>query len=70
MTQTEMDKNLIVVAAVEGYAQKHSINTQDVLKKFQQFGILDLLRSQYDILHTQNLDESVSFAEDVLARRG
>lgn len=70
MTQTEMDKNLIVVAAVEGYALKHSLNTQDVLKKFQQFGILDLLRSQYDVLHTQDLEESVSFAEDVLARRG
>ena len=30
--------------------------------------LLDLLRSQYEVLHTQDLNESVSFVEDVLAR--
>ncbi len=69
MTQVEMDKNLIVVAAVEGYAQKHSVDTIVVLRQFRQLGLLDLLRSQYEALHTQNLNESVSFVEDVLARR-
>ena len=67
--QIEADKNLIVVSTVEGYAQKYNMTTEEVLQLFHKVSLLTLLRAQYEVLHTQNLDESVSFAEDVLARR-
>ncbi|AEF84108.1 hypothetical protein TREPR_0413 [Treponema primitia ZAS-2] len=40
----------------------------DVFTLFLRHNINDLIRSQYEALHTQDLDESVSFAEDILTR--
>ena len=62
------DENLMVVAAVEGYSFEHGINEKDVFDLFSRHDIFNLLRSQYDILHTQSLEESVSFVRDVLSR--
>jgi hypothetical protein len=58
----------MVVAAVEGYAQQHKMEPRDVLKLFIENKVNDLIRSHYEALHTQSLDESISFAEDVLER--
>jgi len=69
MSYTEIDKNLIVVAAIEGYASKHNIPASTVFGLFKENSIIDLLRSQYEALHTQSIDEGVLFAEDILARR-
>jgi hypothetical protein len=44
------------------------MNPSDVFNLFIKNNINTLIRSQYETLHTQSLDESVSFAEDVLAR--
>lgn len=70
MNQTEMDKNLLVVTAVEGYAQKHNLSEEDVYRKFNQHGILNLVRQEYDALHIQPLEETVDFVEDVMSRFG
>ena len=67
MTETERDQNLMVVYAVEGYAQQHNLHEKDVLKLFREHGINQLIRENYNALHTQDLDESISFAEDVLS---
>lgn len=64
----ERDENLIVIAAVEGYSFEHGMKTKDTFELFRQHNMFELIRSQYDVLHTQSLDESVIFAEDVLAR--
>ena len=69
MTQVEIDKNLIVVAAVEGYSGKHNIPAITTFDLFRENNVIELLRSQYDVLHTQSLIESVIFAENILARR-
>jgi hypothetical protein len=69
MTQKEIDQNLMVVAAVEGYAQKHQIDAAESFGLFKKHGILNMIRSCYEMLHTQSLDESVAFAEDILARK-
>ena len=69
MTETERDQNLMLVYAVEGYSQRHSIPEQDVVILFQKHGINHLIRKNYNVLHTQDLDESISFAEDVLASK-
>jgi hypothetical protein len=69
MSYVEIDKNLIVVAAIEGYSFKHSLPTNVVYELFKKNKIIDLLRSQYEVLHTQSMDEGVLFAEDILVRR-
>lgn len=63
------DENLMIVAAVEGYSFKHDIEEKNAFDLFKQYGVFDLIRSQYDTLHTQSLDESVSFAEDIILSR-
>ncbi|GHV80866.1 hypothetical protein AGMMS49944_26570 [Spirochaetia bacterium] len=68
-TQEEWDKNLLVVAAVEGYAHRHNIAAAETLELFTKNRITDLIRSNYDTLHTQELEESLGFAEDVLERK-
>lgn len=70
MNQTEMDKNLLVVTAVEGYAQKYNLSEEDVCRKFNQHGILNLVRQEYDALHTQPLEETVDFVDDVMSQFG
>ena len=62
------DENLMVVAAVEGYSFVHRMSEKDTFDLFSRYNIFNLLRSQYDVLHTQSLDESVSFVNDVLSR--
>jgi hypothetical protein len=64
----ERDQNLMVVAAVEGYAFNHHMDARSVLALFLRNKVNELIRSQYDVLHTQALDESIAFAEDILAR--
>ena len=66
--QMEIDKNLLVVTAIQGYAANHHISESDACKKFEQHGMFSLIRSQYDALHTQPPEETVNFAEDVMAR--
>jgi hypothetical protein len=64
------DENLLVVAAVEGYSRRHHIPTSETIELFSSKGLLQLIRENYPVLHTQSLDESADFAEDVLARVG
>jgi hypothetical protein len=67
VTETEREQNLMIVYAVEGYSQRHNLPEKDVLALFRKNGINRLIRKNYNALHTQGLDESISFAEDVLA---
>ena len=66
MTETERDQNLMIVYAIEGYSWRHNLPEKDVMTLFRKHGINDLIRKNYNALHTQDLDESISFAEDVL----
>jgi len=63
----EHDQNLMLVYAVEGYSQRHNLSEKDVIFLFQKHGINQLIRNNYNALHTQDLDESISFAEDILS---
>lgn len=69
MNQAEQNMNLLVVEAIEGYAYNHKLKPAEVLELFSRKGILTLLRSQYEALHTQSLEESIYFVEDVLRRK-
>jgi hypothetical protein len=67
MTETEHDQNLMLVYAVEGYSQRHNLPEKDVIGLFRKYGINELIRKNYNALHTCDFDESISFAEDVLS---
>lgn len=69
MEDSENDKNLMVVEAIEGYAWNHKMKSWEVVLLFRSNGILELLRTQYKLLHTQSLEESIYFVEDILRRR-
>jgi len=66
--QQQRDENLMLVAAVEQYAQKYAIPTSASFALFQQYGVNTLIRQHYNALHTQPLDESFYFADDILKR--
>ena len=67
MTEIEHDQNLMLVCAVEGYSQRHNLPEKDVISLFRKHEINHLIRKNYGALHTQDLDECISFAEDVLS---
>ena len=68
MTHREKDENLMIVSAVIGYALKHGIDTADAFDIFQKHEVFGKIRACYDVLHTQSMDESLYFAEDVLSQ--
>ena len=68
MTERQRDENLMIVVAVEQYVQKYNMSTADTFEMFRQYGINKLIRKHYNALHTQPLDESMYFAEDILKR--
>ena len=67
-SKRERDANLLVVAAVQGYSLKHGIPASETAVLFSHKGLFDIIRANYEVLHTQSLEESASFAEDILAR--
>ena len=69
MTDTQHDENLLVVFAVEEYARRHKISAYETLSLFLKFDITESIRRCYDTLHTQDIYECVSFAEDILKRK-
>jgi hypothetical protein len=69
MIEAEQDKNLLVVCAVEGYAHRHNMTTGETLKLFMEYGVTNAIRQCYGTLHTQDIDETVYFAEDYIEAR-
>ena len=62
------DQNLMLVYSVEGYSHKHKLPEGDVISLFKKHNVINLIRKNYNALHTQDLDESIAFAEDVILR--
>jgi len=69
MNEVRHDESLLVVFAVEEYARKHGITAYETLMLFLKFSITESIRQCYDTLHTQDMYECVSFAEDILKRK-
>ena len=69
MTQTERNENLIIVAAVEQYANMHGIGVVEAFDLFKKHDLFSILRECYDTLHTQDLFEGAFFADEYIARR-
>ena len=62
------DANLLVVAAIDGYAARRGLTHYQACVDLRDAGVLDSIRSNYESLHTQSLDEAAAFAEDVMKR--
>ena len=69
MTQIERNKNLIIVAAVERYADMHGIGVVEAFDLFKRYDLFSILRENYDTLHTQDLFEGALFADDYITRQ-
>lgn len=65
----EKESDLIVIASAEEFAYKHEMKVNEVLHLFQEKGIFELLRSQYEVFHTLDLSEGAEFVESYLRRR-
>lgn len=63
------DENLLVVAAVQGYSERHSISGRQAFELLRSNGVLKMVRDNYATLHTQGMWESADFAEDVMRLR-
>ena len=69
MMQQQRDENLLLVTAVELYAQKYNMSTINSLELFRQFDVTTLIRRHYNSLHTQPMEECFYFAEDIIKRK-
>jgi hypothetical protein len=68
MTQLERGKNLIIVAALDRYADEHGISNQEAYALFREYDLFTVLRDNYETLHTQGLFEGAAFAHDYIER--
>ena len=69
MSQDEHIKNLILVAAVDGYARHNQISPIEAFDIFEHYGLFEILCENYETLHTQELFEGARFADDYISRR-
>jgi len=49
---------------------RHDIPASEAVLLFSKHGLFEVIRSNYETLHTQSLEESVAFADDILNRLG
>ena len=68
LNQTEHIQNLIIVAAIDGYARQHNISPVEAFDIFERCGLFEILRENYETLHTQDLFEGARFADDYISR--
>jgi len=68
MDNMQHELNLMLVYAIEGYAKRHGISENEAMNIFRQYSISDYFRKYYSVLHTQDFDEDVFFAEDLIER--
>ncbi|MCL2283922.1 MAG: DUF3791 domain-containing protein [Fibromonadales bacterium] len=68
MDDVQRDLNLMMVYATEGYAKRHGISESEAFNLFKKYNINNYFRKYYGVLHTQDFDEDVFFAEDLIER--
>jgi hypothetical protein len=68
MSNLNRELNLMLVYATEGYAKRHNISEHEAFNIFKQYGINNYFRKYFGVLHTQDFDEDIFFAEDLIAR--
>jgi hypothetical protein len=64
----EREQNLIIVAALDGFAEQQGIALREAALLFKRYDIFEVLRNNYETLHTQDLFEGARFAHDYISR--
>lgn len=64
------DMNFMIVSTIEEFGYRHQISTAVVFELFKKNHLFDMIRSQYDVLHTLPLSESTDMAESLLKKQG
>lgn len=64
----EINQNLLIIEAIEGYAYRHNLTVKETYWLFRQYDLFRLVRENYEALHSQDLEESIYFCEDILNR--
>ena len=54
------DSNFLIVAAVEEYAFRHHMKTEDVIYKFKRHNIFSAIRSQYKVFILQQYNHKLN----------
>jgi hypothetical protein len=68
-TALARDKNLLLVSATELYAKRYKVTEAEAFRLFLANNINSLIRKHYNALHTQPLEESFHFADDIIKRK-
>jgi len=68
-----MDKQIkhieFISFCIEMYADQHHSSGQDVIARFDAFGVLDYLAENYEVLHTQGFGYILPLVDDYIAKQ-
>ena len=72
MSESEYKAKILefVLFCVEMFAQRGGVSGSVVMKRFDELGVLDFLRNNYEVLHTQGRNYILSEIDQYLANRG
>lgn len=59
-----------IAYCIELYAEKHSCSGQEVVRRFDDYGVLEYLADNYEALHTQGLGYTLSLVDEYIAKQG
>ncbi|MCL2808261.1 MAG: DUF3791 domain-containing protein [Coriobacteriia bacterium] len=69
MLSRKRQENLIIVAAVDRYARTHGISSLQAYDIFNSYDLFNILRGNFEVLHTQGINEGARFANDYITRQ-
>lgn len=69
MTKEQKSKAIFVSFCIEQYAKAKKMNTDDVAKLFEQYGITEHFYEFYDVLHTQGNQWLIEEIDGIINRK-
>ena len=68
ISNRERDMNLMVVAAIEGYAYRHGITTGETYWTFRIHNVINMIRMNYMELYNLDTDQYIDYCDEILRR--
>jgi len=59
-----------IAYCIEMVAAKQNCSGQVIIERFNQYGVLEYLANNYEVLHTQGLGYTLSIIEDYITQQG
>ena len=69
MTKEQKNKAIFVSFCIEQYAKAKKMNTDDVAKLFEKYGITEHFYEFYDVLHTQGYQWLIEEIDGIINRK-